>query len=120
MSETTVPKPATALNKTSYKGVANLFQSKWINTNLGFFLYIALLAVCYIAFGHWTDKTVRAINTTETQLKDLQYEYKTIKSQVMKLSEEGEVLKAAAPLGLHISNEVPKRLTENTKKVEKK
>ncbi len=28
----------------------------------------------------------------------------------MKLSEEGEVLKKAEPLGLHISNEVPKRL----------
>ncbi len=111
MNETTVPTSTETIKKTSKKGVGNLFQSKWINTNLGYFFYLALLAVCYIAYGHWTDKTIRAINKTETQLKDLQYEYKTVKSQVMKLSEEGEVLKAAAPLGLHISNEVPKRLS---------
>ena len=90
--------------------MSNLFQSKWINANLGYFLYLALLAVFYIAYGHWTDKTLRAINKTETELKDLQYQYKTVKSEVMKLSEEGEVLKAAAPLGLHISNQEPKRL----------
>lgn len=119
MSETTVPTSNENVKKTSKKGVANLFQSKWINANLGYFLYLALLAVCYIAYGHWTDKTLRAINKTETQLKDLQYEYKTVKSEVMKLSEEGEVLKAAAPLGLHISNEVPKRLAITIEKEKK-
>jgi cell division protein FtsL len=111
VTETTAPDTTENNKKTSTKGVANLFQSKWINSNLGYILYLALLAVLYIAFGHWTDKTLRAINKTERQLKDLQYEYKTVKSEVMKLSEEGAVLKAAAPLGLHISNEVPKRLT---------
>ena len=115
MTETTAPISNEQIQKTSTKGVANLFQTKWINSNLLFFLYVALLAVIYIAYGHWTDKTLRAINNTQNELKELQYEYKTVKSEVMKLSEEGEVVKAASPLGLHISNEVPKRLTTNTK-----
>ncbi len=110
MAETTVPNNTPEKKAITVKSVANLFQTKWINANLFFFLYIALLAVVYIAYGHWTDKTLRSINKTETELKDYQYEYKTVKSEVMKLSEEGEVLKKAEPLGLHISNEVPKRL----------
>ncbi len=110
MTETTAPNSTVEKKVASVKGVTNLFQTKWINTNLLFFLYLAFLAVGYIAYGHWTDKTLRSINKTQNELKDLQYEYKTVKSEVMKLSEENEVLKKAAPLGLHISNEVPKRL----------
>ena len=110
MTETTAPISTEQIKKTPKKSVTNLFQTKWINANLVFFLYIALLAVLYIAYGHWTDKTNRAISNTQSELKDLQYQYKTVKSEVMKKSEEGEVVKAASPLGLHISNEIPKRL----------
>lgn len=111
MTETTAPDNLQE-KKASTKVVANLFQTKWINTNLLFFLYLAMLAVGYIAYGHWTDKTLRAINKTESSLKDLQYEYKTVKSEVMRQSEESEVLKAVDTLGLHISNQVPKRLIQ--------
>ena len=110
MTETTAPNSTVEKKVASVKGLTNLFQTKWINANLLFFLYLALLAVGYIAYGHWTDKTLRSINKTQNELKDLQYEYKTVKSEVMKLSEQNEVLKKAEPLGLHISNEVPKRL----------
>ena len=99
MTETTAPVTNNQEKKASTKVVANLFQTKWINANLVFFLFVALLAVGYIAYGHWTDKTLRAINKTETHLKDLQYQYKTVKSEVMKQSEEGEVLKAVDTLG---------------------
>lgn len=111
MTETTAPISNNQASKTSARGVANLFQTKWINKNLMFFLYLALLAVGYIAYGHWTDKTLRAINKTESNLKDLQYEYKTVKSEVMKKSEINAMQKAVDTLGLHLSNEVPKRLT---------
>lgn len=113
MTEATVPNNDVQQNKApNKKVVANLFQTKWINNNLLFFLYLALLAVLYIAYGHWTDKTLRAINKTENNLKDLQYEYKTVKSQVMKQSEEKEVLKAVDTMGLHVSNDVPKRISQ--------
>ena len=98
------------LPKSASKGVSGFFTSKWINSNLNFFLYIALLIVGYIAYGHWTEKTLRKLSDINKELKDLQYEYKTVKSQVMNISGEAEVLKAIAPLGLKISNTVPKRL----------
>ena len=120
MTETTAPNSTVEKKVASVKGLTNLFQTKWINANLLFFLYLALLAVGYIAYGHWTDKTLRSINKTQNELKDLQYEYKTVKSEVMKLSEQNEVLKKAEPLGLHISNEVPKRLVAPISKGENK
>ena len=39
-----------------------------------FFLFLALLAVVYIYNGHYGDKTIRAINRTEREFKELQYE----------------------------------------------
>lgn len=79
---------------------------------MNFFLFLSLLAVLYIANGHSADKTIRNINKTQNELKDLQYQFKTLKSEVMFKSEESEVLKVAAPLGLKISNEVPRRLQD--------
>ncbi len=111
MTETTVPvTEVKQTKKSSPKSVSALFSAKWINTNLYFFLYCGLLLIGYIAYGHWTDKTLRNISNTQNQLKDLQYEYKTVKSQVMNISGQEQVVKAAEPLGLKISNTVPKRL----------
>ncbi len=82
----------------------------WILRNLLFFLFLSLLAVIYIGNGHITDNTIRDINTITMQVKELQYEYKSLKSEVMFKSREGQVVKAATPLGLKISSEPPKRL----------
>ena len=73
---------------------------KWIVKNIPFFLFLAVLAVVYIYNGHYADKTVRNINRTSNELKELQYEYKTLKSEVMFRSKQSELAKAVAPLGL--------------------
>lgn len=85
---------------------------KWVTKNINFFLFLSVLAVVYIANGHMADKTIRNINKTQNELKDLQYEYKTLKSEVMFKSQEEQVMKATDPLGLKISKTVPQRLQE--------
>lgn len=65
-----------------------------------FFLFLALLAVVYIYNGHYADKTIRNINQTAREVKELQYEYKTVKSEVMFRSKQSELAKAVEPLGL--------------------
>ena len=93
------------------KGVGDfLSEGSWITNNLNYFLFLSLVAVVYIANGHMADKTIRNINKTQQEIKDLQYEYKTVKSEVMYKSEEAQVEKAAAPLGLKITKDVPQRL----------
>lgn len=65
-----------------------------------FFLFLALLAVIYIYNGHRADKTERAISQTTRELKELQFEYKTVKGDVLFRSKQSELVKAVEPLGL--------------------
>lgn len=88
------------INKLKKRHWKRLLQYQWMVKHLPFFLFIALLAVAYIANGHYSDKTIRNINTARNDLKQLQYRYKILKTEVMHYGEESEVVKAAEPLGL--------------------
>lgn len=77
-----------------------LFGYRWIVRNIPFFLFLSVLAVIYIYNGHYADKTIRSINKVDHELKELQYEYKTLKSEVMFRSKQSELAKAVEPLGL--------------------
>ena len=78
---------------------------RWLNyqsivRQVPFFMFLAFLAVVYIYNGHYADKTIRNINRTAKEVKELQYEYKTVKSEVMFRSKQSELVKAVEPLGL--------------------
>ena len=78
---------------------------RWLNYHsivkqVPFFLFLALLAVIYIYNGHFADKTIRNINKTAREVKELQYDYKTVKSEVMFRSKQSELIKAVEPIGL--------------------
>src|SRR5438046_2900674 len=95
--------------------ISEVLSYKWIINNISFFLFLALLAVLYIANGHMADKRIRKISETSSKLKDLQYEYKTLKSEMMFKSRESEMVKAAEPLGLVMDTTSPYRI----KKIER-
>lgn len=73
---------------------------KWVVKNIPFFLFLALLAVLYIYNGHYADKLTRKISVTEKHIKELEYEYKTVKSEVIFRSKASELIKVVEPLGL--------------------
>ncbi len=73
---------------------------QWVVKNIPFFLFLAVLAVLYIYNGHYEDKMTRKIGSTEKHIKELEYEYKTIKSEVIFRSKASELAKAVEPLGL--------------------
>src|SRR5687768_2649039 len=77
-----------------------LFGHRWIVKNVPFFLFLSILAVIYIYNGHYADKTIRSINKVNRELKELQYEYKTLKSEVMFRSKQSELAKTVEPIGL--------------------
>lgn len=77
-----------------------LLNYHWIVRNISFFLFLAILAVVYIFNGHYADKTARNINKVSKELKELQYEYKTLKSEVMFRSKQSELAKAVESFGL--------------------
>ena len=81
-------------------GWKRLLNYQSIVKQVPFFLFLALLAVVYIYNGHYADKTIRNINQTAKEVKELQFEYKTVKSEVMFRSKQSELAKAVEPLGL--------------------
>jgi hypothetical protein len=66
-----------------------------------FFVFLAGLAVLYIYNGHYADKTIRDINRVSQELKELQYEYKSVKGDVLFRSKQSELIEAVKPLGLN-------------------
>lgn len=85
---------------------------KWLNyqsvvKQVPFFLFLTLLAVVYIYNGHLADKTVRNIGRTTREVRELQHEFKTVKSEVMFRSKQSELVKAVEPLGLKELMESP-------------
>src|SRR5215203_6837174 len=77
-----------------------LLNYQSIVKQIPFFLFMALLAVVYIYNGHYADKTIRDINKTSNELKELQYEYKSVKGDVLFRSKQSEFIEAVKPLGL--------------------
>ena len=89
---------------------------RWLNyqslvKQVPFFLFLTVLAVIYIYNGHYADKTIRNINRTAKEVKELQWEYKQVKSEVMFQSKQSELVKAVEPLGLKELTEAPVVLT---------
>jgi hypothetical protein len=93
-----------------------LISYKWVVKNIPFFLFLTLLAVLYIYNGHYTDKLILKINTTEKQIKELEYEYKTVKSDVIFRSKASELIRAVEPLGLKELTEPPVLLGDEVSK----
>ncbi len=93
-----------------------LLNYQSIVKQMPFFLFLAALAVVYIYNGHNADKLNRGIAGTTKELKELQYEYKTIKGEVLFRSKQSELVKAVEPLGLKELTESPIVLIDSTKK----
>lgn len=91
-----------------------LLSHKWVVKNIPFFLFLALLAVIYIYNGHYADKQVRKISVMEKRIKELEYEYKTVKSEVIFRSKASELVRAVEPLGLKELTAPPMVLGDTT------
>jgi Bacteriodetes cell division protein (FtsL-like) len=100
----------TVVPKADWKQVFNYNR---IVKNIPFFLFLALLAIVYIYNGHHADKLVRKITATEKSIKELEYEYKTVKSDLIFRSKASELVKAVEPLGLK-EPKVPPMLLSDT------
>lgn len=87
-------------NKIKRSLFSQLLGYRWLMRNFSFMLFLSGLAVLYIYNGHYADKTVRDISRLNREVKDLQYEYKTIRGEVMFRSKQSELAKAVEPLGL--------------------
>jgi hypothetical protein len=72
-----------------------------------------MLTIVYIYNGHFAEKTIKDINRSSRELKELQYEYKTIQSELMFQSKQSELVKAVEPLGLKELSQPPLKLKDS-------
>ena len=89
------------------------FNVRFIVKNIPFFLFLSALAVLYIYNGHYADKLVRKIATSEKNIKELEYEYKSIKSEVIFRSKASELIRVVEPLGLRELSKPPVQLSDS-------
>jgi Bacteriodetes cell division protein (FtsL-like) len=90
------------------------FNYQWIVRNVPFFLFLSLLAVLYIANGHYADNTIRNINKTTKLLKEQEYEYKSLNGKLMFQNRLSEVSKAVDTIGLKENIQQPIKLTDSS------
>lgn len=82
--------------------------------NIPFILFLSALAIVYIYNGHYADKLIRKISNSEKNMKELEYEYKTLKSEVIFRSKPTEMMKAVEPMGLKELKQPPVVLVDST------
>ena len=90
--------------KLNWKKLLN-YQS--IVTQIPFLLFLAFLAVVYIYNGRVSERTNFKLESLRKEVKELQLEYKNVKSEVMFRSKPSELSKALSPLGLNEQTETP-------------
>jgi hypothetical protein len=77
---------------------------------LPFIFFLTVIALCYVANGYYAERTVRRINQVTNDLKELKSEFITSKSELMFLSKQSELAKAALKLGIKESVTPPKKI----------
>ncbi len=87
------------------KGLSKIFGGSFLSDDrtiqhIPFILFLALIAILYIANGYYADDKIREVNKISNQIKELRTEYISSKSDLMFISKQSQVAAAVDTLGL--------------------
>lgn len=87
------------------KGLSKIFGGGFLSDeraiqHIPFILFLAFIAILYIANGYYADDKIREVNKVNNQIKELRTEYISSKSDLMFVSKQSQVAKGVEPLGL--------------------
>ncbi len=99
-----------------YMAVGNI-SAELVLKNFPFVLFIGFLMMAYIANAHYSEKKVRQIQKLQSEVKELRWEFSSIKADLMYSTMQSEVVKAVAPLGLKPMNGKPKKIVIDKKEL---
>ncbi len=71
-----------------------------ILANIPYVVFLALLAVIYIANGHRAVEMQRELSKQQKQLKELRWQYMDAKTRLMNITMESKVIVSGSALGL--------------------
>jgi len=75
-----------------------------------FLVFLSLLTMLYIANSHMAVKNIRDIDKLSKEVKELSWEYKSLKADLMFKSKLTEVAKKVDTLGIKELTEPPKKI----------
>ena len=76
--------------------------------NFQYLMFLGFLGIVYIANAHFAEKGVRRIQTMQKEIKELKWEYTSIKSETMYKSMQSQIDESLEPVGLDLENKGPK------------
>ena len=77
---------------------------------LPFIIFIAFLGMIYIGNRHFAENNIRDIDKLSKEVKELSWDFKTLKADLMLKSTQTEVAKVVDTLGLKEPVEPPKKI----------
>ncbi len=90
----------------------NIFTKEEVVKHLPYFLFLAFIALLYISNGYYAEDTVRQLNKSGNELKELRSEFITTKSDLMYISKQSAVadMLQKKNLGVKESLVAPKKI----------
>ncbi len=100
----------------SKKTTSNRFRViEWVYMNLPFICFLSLLTIIYIANAHQAEKKVRKIHSLKKEVKELEWQYTNVKSDIMYGSMPSQVVEKVEKIDLKVSDEMPKKIKTKEK-----
>lgn len=114
------PRASSASGTRLPRGFINILNGSFLTRenvirNMPFILFCAALMIIYISYGYQTERIVRELDHTGSELKELRSEYITVRSQLEKKEQQSQVAAGIGALGLEESREPPVKITVDRK-----
>jgi len=75
-----------------------------------FIAFVGLLAILYIANRHYAERTVREIDRLGREVKEMNWDYKALSADLMKMTAQTEIARRVDSLGLKERHEPPRKI----------
>jgi ABC-type Zn uptake system ZnuABC Zn-binding protein ZnuA len=66
-------------------------STQWVFDNFNYLMFLGFLSLIYIANAHFAEKSIRDIQRVEKEIKELKWEYISIKSETMYRSMQSQL-----------------------------
>lgn len=83
---------------------------KFLSGNMSMIYFLFLVGMAFITNAHWAEKRMRNIQVMKEEIKELRWEYMTVKSDLMYSSTYSQVAKGVADRELQFCQKVPRKI----------
>lgn len=75
-------------------------STELVFNNFVYILFLGFLSIVYIVNAHFAEKRVREIQKTQKEIKELRWQYMSVKAELMRKSTQNQIGEAVEANGL--------------------